>query len=74
MAAVHVHNRVPCRSNPNNASPYEVRHGSLPDLRHLCPFGIAAFVKIKEHITKVISRARQGIMLGYGHAVSSQKG
>ena len=74
MTAAHVHNRMPCRSNPDNASPFEIRHGLLPDLRHLRPFGITAFVRIKEHITKVMPRAQQGILLGYGHAISSQKG
>ena len=27
ITAVHVHNRLPCSANANNASPYEVRHG-----------------------------------------------
>ena len=74
IAAVHVHNRMPCKSNPNNASPYEIRHGHLPSLRHLRPFGIEAYVRIQEHITKVMPRATKGILLGYGHTVSKQKG
>ena len=74
MCAVYVRNRLPCSSNPNNLSPYEVRYGRRPDLRHLRPFGVRAFVRVHTHITKVQPRADRGIMLGYGESVSSKKG
>lgn len=74
LAATHVHNRMPCAANNAMASPYEIRFGNPPDLSHLRPFGISAFVNIKEHVTKVMPRALRGILLGYGHAVSHQKG
>ena len=74
LAAVHVHNRLPTSANTNNLSPYEVRYGTKPDLRHLRPFGISAYVRIQKHITKVMPRAVSGVLLGYGHAISSQKG
>jgi len=35
---------------------------------------VAVYVRIKDHITKVMPRAQQGFLLGYGHAVSGQKG
>ena len=74
MAAAHVRNRMPCSSNPNNASPFEMRFGKRPDLCHLRPFGVTAFVRIQKHITKISSRALQGFLVGYGHSISNQKG
>ena len=74
MTAVYVRNRLPCSANENNMSPFEARYGRRPDLRHLRPFGVTAYVRIKHHITKVVPRAEKGIMIGYGEAVSSQKG
>ena len=74
MCAAYVRNRLPCSANPNSLSPFEVRYGRRPDLRHLRPFGVRAFVRIQTHITKVQPRAYKGIMLGYGESVSSKKG
>ena len=74
LTACHIHNRMPCVANPNNASPFEVRYGSPPSLRHLRPFGIDAYVRVQVHITKVMPRAVKGVLLGYGHTVSKQKG
>ena len=46
ITAVHLHNLMPCKSNKNNSSPYEIRcHGLLPSLRHLRPFGIEAYAQ-----------------------------
>ena len=64
LCATHVHNRLPCSSNANNASPYEVRFGHMPDVRHLRPFGVSTFVRIKSHITKVMPRAEKGTQKG----------
>ena len=74
MCAAYVRNRLPSSANTDNLSPYEVRYGRRPDLRHLRPFGVLAFVRVQRHITKVQPRAEKGIMLGYGESVSSQKG
>ena len=74
MAAAHIRNRMPCSSNPNNASPFEMRFGRKPDMCHLRPFGVTAFVRIQKHITKISPRAVKGIFLGYGHTISNQKG
>ena len=74
MTAVHIRNRMSCSSNPGNASPYEVRFGRRPDLSHLRPFGVSAFVRIQRHTTKVSPRAQQGVFVGYGHSISRQKG
>ena len=74
VTAAYVCNRLPTSANPENRSPYEIRFGRRPDLRHLRPFGITAFVRIQSHITKVQPRATKGIMIGYGESVSGQKG
>ena len=68
------HNRLPSRANENNKSPYEMRYGSPPNICHLRPFGIDVFVRVQTHITKVMPRATKGIMLGYGHTISNQRG
>ena len=74
MCAAYVRNRLPSSSNPNSLSPFEIRYGRRPDLRHLRPFGVRAYVRIQRHITKVQPRAETGILVGYGESVSSQKG
>ena len=74
ITAVYVRNRLPCSANPDHLSPYEVRYGRRPDIRHLRPFGVTAFVRTQAHITKVQPRAYKGIMIGYGASVSGQKG
>ena len=74
IVAAYVHNRLPSSANENNRSPYGIRYGRRPDLRHLRPFGITAYVRIKKHVTKVQPRALKGILIGYGESVSSQKG
>ena len=74
MASAHVRNRLPCSANTDNASPFEVRYSSRPCLRHLHPFGVTAFVRIKSHLTKVMPRVIRGIFIGYGQSISGQKG
>ena len=74
MCAAYIRNRLPSSANENSLSPFEVRYGRRPDLRHLRPFGVLAYVRIHKHITKVQPRAEKGILLGYGESVSSQKG
>ena len=56
IVAAYVRNRLPSSANANNRSPYEVRYGRRPDLRHLRLFGITTYVRIKKHITKVQPR------------------
>ena len=74
ITAVYLRNRLPCSANPGNISPFEARYGRRPDLRHLRPFGVSAFVRIQKHLTKVQARAIKGIFIGYGESVSAQKG
>ena len=74
MTAVHVHNRMPSSANVGSVSPYEGRFGRSPDLRHLRPFGVTAYVRVNRHITKIAPRALRGVFVGYGHDVSRQKG
>ena len=74
ITAVYLRNRLPCSANPGNISPFEARYGRRPDLRHLRPFGVSAFVRIQKHLTKVQARAVKGTFIGYGESVSAQKG
>ena len=74
MTATFVHNRLPMSANPNNSSPFEMRFGRVPDLRRLRPFGTTAYVRVREHLTKIQPRALRGLFLGYGDNVSGQKG
>ena len=74
LAAVHVTNRMPCTANDDNASPYFIRYGRHPQISHLQPWGITAYVRRTNPQTKVIERADTGILVGYGHEVSRQKG
>jgi transposase InsO family protein len=74
MTATFVHNRLPTSANPNNASPFEMRYGRVPDMRRLRPFGITAYVRVRTHLTKIQPRALRGLFLGYGDDVSGQKG
>ena len=73
-AAAHVINRMPCASNANDQSPYQVRFGRAPDISHLQPWGITAYVRRMTHQSKVFPRADSGVLVGYGHEVSGQKG
>jgi hypothetical protein len=74
IASTHIRNRMPCSANPNNASPYEVRHGHRPSLSHLRTWGTTAYVPAQDYLTKVMPRNLRGIFLGYGHTVSRQRG
>lgn len=73
-AAAHVVNRMPCSSNDHNHSPFETRFGRTPDISHFQPWGITAYVRRMAHQSKVLPRADAGMLVGYGHGVSGQKG
>ena len=45
-----VSNRLPSSANPNSLSPFEVRYGLRPDLRHLRPSGVCAYVRIQRRL------------------------
>ena len=74
VTAAYIRNRLPCSSNPGGVSPYEARHGRLPDLRRLRPFGITAFVRDANPASKVHPRAVAGVFLGYSDDLTNQKG
>ena len=73
-AVAHVINRMSCSSNLNDHSPYQVRFGRAPDISHLQPWGITAYVRRMMHQSKVLPRADSGVLVGYGHEVTGQKG
>jgi hypothetical protein len=69
VAANYLRNRLPTCANPNNASPYELRYGKLPNLRFLRPIGDHCTVlKHSRNINgaKAKTRGLKGIMVGYG--------
>ena len=60
-------NRTPSRSNPNNKSPFEMRYGKPPNLKHLRTFFSPCFVK-HEHTPrghKMHNRGELAYFLGY---------
>lgn len=73
-AAAHVANRMPCSSNDNHQSPFEMRFGRTPDISHFQPWGITGYVRRTTHQSKVFPRADAGVLVGYGHEVTGQKG
>lgn len=57
-------NRV-CHSDQDK-TPFELYYGSKPSIRHLRPFGLAAYLGIpKQHRSKLDLRAKKGILVGY---------
>lgn len=46
LTAAHVRNRMPCVSNTDQLSPYEVRFGRRPDLSYFRPFGVTSAFNI----------------------------
>ena len=74
MTAAHVLNRLPCTANTGNASPFQIRYARLPAIRHLQPWGITVYIRRTNPQSKVIQRADTGILVGYGHEVTGQKG
>ena len=73
-AAAHVLNRMPCSSNNDDASPYQIRFAREPRIDHLQPWGITAYVRRTGQQSKVHARADPGVLVGYGHEVTGQKG
>lgn len=73
-AACHVINRMPCSSNEGDASPFQVRYGRQPSLQHLQPWGITAYVRRTAPQSKILQRADPGMLVGYGHDLTNQKG
>ena len=70
------HNYLPCTSNPECKSPYEMFYGVKPDLRRLHAFGEACEVAFTpEERTangKLHSRTMPGIHVGYDDATGSK--
>ena len=52
-------------------SPYEIRYGRPPSLRHLRRFGVLCFAKVHTQIGPLQARAERCIFLGYSNANSS---
>ena len=65
---------MPCSSNEENSSPYKIRYGRNPDIRHFQPWGITAYVRRTLPQPKILPRADAGILVGYDHEVTGQKG
>jgi transposase InsO family protein len=69
------HNRLPCSSNPNFKSPFEIVHSEPPRIHHLRPFGCGCAVNtpLKLRRNKTQPSAVPGISTGYGY-VDGKKG
>ena len=65
-AVVYIKNRSPT-SALKGMTPFEAWYGYKPDLSHLKPIGITAYVQVpKEKRTKLDSHTQKGILVGYG--------
>ena len=63
--ATHVYNRTPlCRHNWG--TPFEVLHGSQPDIAHLCVFGCTAYMHLPEDVraNKMTSKSKLMVYIG----------
>lgn len=79
--AAYLINRSPSRTNPENKTPYEIWHGSKPNLKNLKVFGAVAFRHVPEEVrhqmvtsqrrrgnifdAKICPRAEKRILIGY---------
>ena len=66
-AKVHIRNRLPYMTNPEQMSPYRMWFGKEPNLSHLRVIGSAAFVHEERGGSKLLPRAWQGRLVGYNH-------
>ncbi|KAI3655721.1 hypothetical protein MP638_001418, partial [Amoeboaphelidium occidentale] len=46
-------------------TPFELYHGTVPDISHLRPFGSKCFVKTEDNVSKIQARSNEGILVGY---------
>jgi hypothetical protein len=63
MTAGYLSARTPTRTLAK--TPYEVWHGTKPDLSHLCEIGSRAFALILKHNPKIYERSFECILVGY---------
>ena len=63
--ATYLYNRTPHSGNPENASPYEMVFGHIPDISHLRPFGTKVWIDPKRKRGKLENNAEEGIYLGH---------
>ena len=64
---VHIRNRLPYMTNPEQHSPYRMWFGKEPNLSYLRIIGSAAFVHEERGGSKLLPRAWQGRLVGYNH-------
>ena len=72
--AVYLHHRSPTSSLPDVKSPYEMLHGSRPQLHHLRRFGCTLYCHIpkEQRQGKFAAQGRACMMLGYIHNTSKR--
>jgi hypothetical protein len=64
-AAVYLYNRTP-HSGLDFITPYEKRYQKAPDISHIRIWGSTTYAKIDSPESKLHSRAKKGILIGYG--------
>ena len=71
--ATYLHNRSPTNSVQDKI-PYETWTGNNPNVSHLCIFGCDAYAHVpKDERSKLDSKTRRSIFLGYGQGVKGYR-
>ena len=66
LTTQYLRNRLPTSTLPPNTTPYEIMHGSKPDLSHLCVWGCQCFPSIPPELrTKGGPWRYEAIFVGY---------
>eukprot|EP00899_Mesostigma_viride_P020074 jgi/Mesvir1/28068/Mv26200-RA.1 len=65
QCAIYIVNRLPCSSNPGDATPHFLLTGHHADLSHMRIFGCPAWHRVEGHRGKLEAKAMPGIFVGY---------
>ena len=66
LTAAYIRNRIPNNRTGKDVTPFELWHGSKPDISHLRVFGSAAYVHIPDCKRKKFdAKSRKAVLVGY---------
>ena len=76
QSAVYMYNRLPCSSNPNSVSPFEMEFNAKPDLKHIKTWGSTVYAHLPHDAREnargesLDAAAEVGILVGYAQEQS----